>query len=170
LAGTADKSRYGYYCKLCGSVALYFIGESFVQPDGTKGPIPPHSMPIQQIPFAQPGLPRDRINRNHPICQHCCNPIEMKFGRLNVKRIIHVEPWRRAKHAAVEKMKAMHVPAHSVQWDPGRDSDGKRADFSERNAGPLLSADEKAVAEQVLNPESLAGRLPNTPSPTKPPK
>lgn len=99
------RHKFGYRCKYCGGVALVFIGETFSDGSGNEVGRPPLSLPIHQIPFAQPELPPSRYNRMSPLCQCCGQHVVLSRGYLVDKHVIEIDRYKERRHAGYEKLK-----------------------------------------------------------------
>lgn len=104
-ADLEGRHRWGYRCKYCGGMALYFVGQQFSDGSGTLLDKPPLSLPVHQIPFTQPDLHPSRQNRSAPLCQCCGQIVVLSRGYLIEKYIHEIETWKAARHAGYEALK-----------------------------------------------------------------
>lgn len=168
-----QRPSLGYYCKKCGDIAFYFVGKTFTQSDGGEGKYPDLRYPIQQLPFIQPHLPKERVNRHKPICQKCYQEIHHNQGKLDPRRVIAIDEWSKARDKAFEEMRKLknrRFENTSVPWPQGTsDRPGNPKNFSKegtfadtaenREAGlagqPYLDATDKAAIEAAADATDL---------------
>ena len=100
--------RYGYRCRHCDSIALYFVGEKFVEPDGTTSDRPSSRIPIDLIPWMQDMAPH-LINRAQPMCQvpTCSQPVHLLGRCVKASLVVDVEEFIASRERAVREVETV---------------------------------------------------------------
>lgn len=154
-------AKFGYRCSKCGNIALEFIGTKFTDGDGKETDELPAGLPIGQLPWRQPELRAERVNRGAPICQCCGQTVFFnRGGYLIAKYVVLIEPWRASRDKAFEVLRknraklrsgvapdqdasqAVDVAAYGANASYDADQDRLMADAKARNeaANPGLQA------------------------------
>lgn len=92
-AAVQGRFKWGLRCTKCNCVALYFVGDKFVDlTTHTEYDEPPTHLTIQQLPWTQ-RLPADQIDRSNPRCQSCGVPVEKESENKFrfVRRLVQVD-------------------------------------------------------------------------------
>lgn len=98
--------KWGYRCLECNKLALYFVGDRFLDHAGNELDRPPSAVPIDQIPWKQ-DLPGHLINRHTPCCQHCGMEVALQNRYLRDRLIEEIDTFLASRSESERKLEAM---------------------------------------------------------------
>lgn len=103
---TDSEIRFVYRCKNCNRAALSFVGSAFRAKGGNLRDRPPGDQPTHAVPWIQPRLRPEQIDRSKPICQHCHSSLFLRMGKFFMDKMIMPHPeWENARDKAYEKIR-----------------------------------------------------------------
>lgn len=117
-------SKYGYRCKHCGEIGFEFVGESFDQGDGTMVSKPPLGMRIENLPWIQPRLRLEQINRSQPRCQACLATLPSNNGYLIERHVVDITLYKSSRDKAYQAVRehrahgSSNMASHNADGSP----------------------------------------------------
>lgn len=100
-----SQAKYGYRCKHCGKIGLEFIGEQFDNGAGELVDKPPLGLRLADLPWAQPKLRLEQINRSSPRCQYCLGVLPHSNGYGIEKYLVDIALYQDSRDKGFEALR-----------------------------------------------------------------
>ncbi len=149
------KKVYGYWCPNCNGIGLEFIGSSFIDPNtGAESELPPLHVPIERLPWNQPDLDIQEVDRIAPICMDCRVKLhfegQMRFLKPDYLR--NLKDWAKSRLIGRDRP-ALKARLKEINKGQAGDGDLPRSyDEPDSNASTRLNPD---TGQPFISPERL---------------
>jgi hypothetical protein len=167
-------NKFGYRCKHCGKIGLEFVGEQFDNGAGELMNKPPTGLRVENLPWVQPNLRLDQVNRAAPRCQCCLTTLPTSNGYLFEKHVVDMALYKSSRDKAFEEMaKAKRAQNQSTATHNADGSPIRMDTDYDANDDKLLAQtkanlpDEFAATQELASKLDLTGFLAKGPSGSK---
>lgn len=167
-AAVRGEYTFGLRCTQCNEMALYFVGDKFLDvATGVEYDAPQAWMTVQQLTWTQ-HLPSEEINRNSPQCQNCGHAVELQGNgsfRFD-RRLTRLDSWKASRDAAYsrralqELRRKVNSLGDAVQMPDGRVvqlSDQVRRDVVSELASQVIARTNPQALKDIAQVEQLLG-------------
>jgi len=146
------QAKYGYRCKHCGKIGLEFIGEQFDNGIGELVDKPPLGLRLADLPWAQPRLRLEQINRSAPKCQYCLGVLPHSNGYGIEKYLVDIALYQDSRDKGFEALRESRRKSDKNQ--ASHNPDGSPISLSSsydttRAQDDMIVANAKAKAEET---------------------